>query len=51
MPKTSLIGRLTAFGASAAITLAIVVSAANHGLPADDGARMLVLANVAAVGR
>lgn len=51
MHKTSLLGRLVAFGTSAAITLAIVVSAANYGLPGDDGGSMLVQAPVATIGR
>lgn len=49
MTKTRFVRRLTAFGASAAITLAIVLSAAHYALPGDVGGQMLVKASVATI--
>ena len=49
MNKISLIARIAAFGASAAMTFAIVTALAEYGLPADDGTRVLVQASPASV--
>ncbi len=51
MHKSSFFSRLATFGASAAITLAIVMSAAHYALPGDDGGQMLVQANVTTVSK
>jgi hypothetical protein len=48
MPKTNLIVRLAAFGASAAITFTIVTVVAQYALPADSGAQLLAQAKASA---
>jgi hypothetical protein len=48
MFKMSLLARLAALGASAAITVSVVALVAAYGLPEDGGARMLAQSTVAA---